>query len=173
MKRFPRRTGRRRVRQVGEDSWGRLQVQSPVDVATMTHDCDGNDMGPVVYRIDDPVITSSYPEPRRMTLEGFSTYGPRLARKGAHLCQHILPDLRVKLAQSLTDARTRVNGVGGHGVPAYSPNSASSSSRGMESPGSFIAASASAASSASSAARRASSTDSGTMAATRSPRIVR
>ena len=56
-----------------------------------------------------------------MTLEGFGTYGPRLARKGAHLCQHILPDLGVKLAQSLTDARARVNGVGGHGVPGLQP----------------------------------------------------
>jgi len=83
---------------------GRLEVQSAIDVATMTHDCDGDDTGLVVYRIDDPVITGSYPDPRRMTLEGFSTYGSRFAGKGAHLCQHVLPDLGVKLAQTL---RTR------------------------------------------------------------------
>src|SRR5216684_1151988 len=99
----PGARGRRRRRQ-RISKRPALQVQSAVYVATMTHDRDGHDMGLVVYRIDDPVITSSYPEPRRMTLEGFSTCGPRLGRKGAHLCQHILPDLGVEPAQGLTDA---------------------------------------------------------------------
>src|ERR1700733_2258773 len=59
------------------------------------------------------------------------------------------------------------------GPPAYRSSSALTCSQGIGSPGSSMAASASAASSASSAARRASMNDSGTMAATRSPRMVR
>jgi hypothetical protein len=42
-----------------------------------------------------------------MSLEGFSTCGPRLGGEGTHLCQHILPDRGIELAQGLADARTR------------------------------------------------------------------
>ena len=91
-----------------------------------------------------------------------------------------LPDVSLRDREALVTGKgpRRSRRVHDAVVGAARPGGQVSSSaltcfQGMSSPGSSNAASASAASSASSAARNASSTDSGTMAATRSPPTVR
>jgi hypothetical protein len=82
----------------------------------MARQRDGNDMSLVVYRIDDPVITSSHPEPRRMSLEGFSTCGPRLGGEGTHredASQRCRRPRRVSLQPELSLKFLKRDGVAG------------------------------------------------------------
>jgi hypothetical protein len=69
-----------------------------VYVAAVADRPDGDDAGLVVYGVDDAVVTCSYPQPGRMTLEGFATCGPRIGGEGAHFGQHIVTSLGVELA---------------------------------------------------------------------------
>lgn len=95
---------------------GGLQVQAAVHVAAVANDCHGDNAGLVVYRIDDPVVTGSYPEKPRMALKGFNTCGPGIGGECAHFSQHIIAGLVVELTEGPADARACLNGVGGHGV---------------------------------------------------------
>ena len=93
-----------------------LQVQAAVHVAAVANDCHGDNAGLVVYCIDDPVVTGSYPEKSRMALKGFNTCGPGIGGECAHFSQHIVAGLVVELTEGLADARPCLNGVGGHSV---------------------------------------------------------
>jgi hypothetical protein len=93
-----------------------LQVQPAVHVAAVANDCHGDNAGLVVYGIDDPVVTGSYPEKPRIALKGFNTCGPGIGGECAHFSQHIAAGLVVELTEGPADARPCLNGVGGHGV---------------------------------------------------------
>lgn len=75
-----------------------LQVQPPVNLATVADDRDCDHAGTVVYRVDDPIVPDPGPKPCPVALQRCHIRGSRLA------CQVIdsdgdgLTNRRIKLA---------------------------------------------------------------------------
>jgi hypothetical protein len=56
-----------------------------------------------------------------VAVESFNTSGARITGQRPHPGHHGLADFRVQLTENLTDARTSLDGVGGHGLASLQP----------------------------------------------------
>ena len=66
-----------------------LQLQPAVHLAAVPDYGNGDGAGLVVYGVDNPAIACPDPQPRRIALESFGSWGPGVGGEGTHLRQHL------------------------------------------------------------------------------------